>query len=85
MFTVVMDAEEYNILKIKLETEIQTLEQQLQEMRATYQLNNEKLEYNFRLLHEREYRIVSLRCFEVYCLTSGDMTTLNKYSNKRKR
>ena len=24
-------------------------------MRATYQLNNEKLEYNFRLLHEREY------------------------------
>lgn len=50
-----MDAEEYNILKVKLETEIQTLEQQMQEMRATYQLNNEKLEYNFRLLHEREY------------------------------
>ena len=33
------DAEAYNILKIKMETEIQTLEQQLEEMRATYQLN----------------------------------------------
>jgi len=33
---VVKDAEEYNKLKIKLETDIQTLEQQLEEMRATY-------------------------------------------------
>ena len=39
----VQDAEDFNILKIKLETEIQTLEQQLEEMRATYQLNQEKL------------------------------------------
>lgn len=41
----VQDAEDFNILKIKLETEIQTLEQQLEEMRATYQLNQEKLDY----------------------------------------
>ena len=31
----VQDNEDYSILKIKLETEIQTLEQQLEEMRAT--------------------------------------------------
>lgn len=50
----VSDAEDYNILKIKLETEIQTLEQQLEEMRATYQLNQEKLDYNYRVLVERD-------------------------------
>merc|ERR1719171_768465 len=50
----VQDAEDYNILKIKLETEIQTLEQQLEEMRATYQLNQEKLDYNYRVLAERD-------------------------------
>lgn len=50
----VQEAEEYNKLKIKLETEIQTLEQQLEEMRATYQLNTEKLEYNYRVLTERD-------------------------------
>ena len=48
------DAEEYNQLKIKLEMDIQKLEQQLEEMRATYQLNTEKLEYNYRVLTERD-------------------------------
>ena len=43
----VKDVEDYNKLKIKLETDIQTLEQQLEEMRATYQLNTEKLEVRF--------------------------------------
>ena len=33
------DAEDYNILKIRLETDIQNLEQHLEAMRATYQLN----------------------------------------------
>ena len=50
----VQDNEDLNILKIKLETEIQTLEQQLEEMRATYQLNQEKLDYNYRVLVERD-------------------------------
>lgn len=48
------DAEDYAILKIRLETEIQTLEQDLEEMRATYQLNSEKLDYNYRVLQERD-------------------------------
>ncbi|KAI9092713.1 sperm tail-domain-containing protein [Phlyctochytrium arcticum] len=48
------DAEEYNLVKIKLETDVQVLEQQLQQMRATYQLNTEKLEYNFQVLKKRD-------------------------------
>ncbi|KAI9208600.1 sperm tail-domain-containing protein [Polychytrium aggregatum] len=50
----VHDAEEHNVNKIKLETDIQVLEQQLQQMRGTYQLNIEKLEYNFQVLKKRE-------------------------------
>lgn len=50
----VHDAEEYNLVKIKLETDVKVLEQQLQQMRATYQLNTEKLEYNFQVLKKRE-------------------------------
>ena len=37
-----------------MQTDVQTLQQQLGEMRATYLLNTEKLEYNYRLLKERE-------------------------------
>ncbi|KAK6488544.1 dynein regulatory complex protein 1 [Huso huso] len=50
----VQDAEEYNMIKIKLETDVQILEQQLQQMKATYQLNQEKLEYNFQVLKKRD-------------------------------
>ncbi|XP_069478007.1 dynein regulatory complex protein 1-like [Ambystoma mexicanum] len=50
----VQDAEEYNIIKNKLETDVQILEQQLQQMKATYQLNQEKLEYNFQVLKKRD-------------------------------
>ncbi|KAJ6661168.1 hypothetical protein lerEdw1_015304 [Lerista edwardsae] len=50
----VQDAEEYNVIKIKLEHDVQILEQQLQQMKATYQLNQEKLEYNFQVLKKRD-------------------------------
>ncbi|XP_053565468.1 dynein regulatory complex protein 1 [Bombina bombina] len=50
----VQDGEEYNSLKIKLETEVQTLQQQLQQMKARYQLNQETLEYNFQVLKKRD-------------------------------
>lgn len=39
----------------RLETDIQNLEQHLETMRATYQLNTEKLEYNYRVLVERDH------------------------------
>ncbi|KAJ9445493.1 Dynein regulatory complex protein 1 [Diplonema papillatum] len=45
--------EYYNKLKCQLQTEIQGLEQQLEEMRALYQLNAEKLNYNLQVLSER--------------------------------
>ncbi len=48
------DAEQYSKLKIRLETDIQVLQQQLQHMQATYLLNTEKLEYNFRVLNEKD-------------------------------
>jgi dynein regulatory complex protein 1 len=51
---IVHDHEEHSKLKIKLETDIEILEQQLEEMQATYQLNTEKLEYNYRVLTERD-------------------------------
>ncbi|CEP02683.1 unnamed protein product (mitochondrion) [Plasmodiophora brassicae] len=48
------DTEDYNKLKMNLENNVQLLEQQLEEMRSTYQLNTEKLNYNFQVLKERE-------------------------------
>ncbi|XP_037749676.1 dynein regulatory complex protein 1 isoform X2 [Chelonia mydas] len=50
----VKDAEEYATIKIQLENDVQILEQQLQQMKAIYQLNQEKLEYNFQVLKKRD-------------------------------
>ncbi|XP_039384258.1 dynein regulatory complex protein 1 [Mauremys reevesii] len=50
----VQDAEEYTTIKIQLENDVQILEQQLQQMKAIYQLNQEKLEYNFQVLKKRD-------------------------------
>ena len=50
----VRNAEEFNKVKIKLETDIQILQQQIQQMKATFQLNAEKLEYNFQVLKKRD-------------------------------
>jgi dynein regulatory complex protein 1 len=47
------DADEYNKSKIALEKSIQELEQHLEKMMATYQLNKEKLDYNLKVLMER--------------------------------
>lgn len=42
------------MLTCRLETDIHTLEQHLESMRAAYQLNQEKLDYNYRVLLERD-------------------------------
>lgn len=42
--------DQHTKLKITLELNIQTLNEQLEEIRATYQLNTEKLDYNYRVL-----------------------------------
>lgn len=49
------DSEDFSVLKNRLETDIHNLEQHLEAMRATYQLNTEKLEYNYRVLVERDH------------------------------
>ncbi|KAL4593638.1 dynein regulatory complex protein 1-like isoform X1 [Arapaima gigas] len=56
------DEEEYNTIKDKLENDVQTLEQQLQQMKATYQLNQEKLEYNFQVLKKRDEENNATKC-----------------------
>lgn len=48
------DAEDYNNLKVRLETDMQTLEQHHATMQAVYQFNAEKLEYNHLVLLERD-------------------------------
>ncbi|KAM9486297.1 dynein regulatory complex protein 1 isoform 1-T1 [Clarias gariepinus] len=52
-------AEEYNKIKVKLETDVQRLQQDLEERKATYQINQEKLEYNVQMLkkYEEEYAV----------------------------
>ncbi|XP_052666194.1 dynein regulatory complex protein 1 isoform X2 [Harpia harpyja] len=50
----VQDEEEYNSMKIELENDVQNLERQLQHMKAVYQLNQEKLEYNLQVLRKQD-------------------------------
>ncbi|NXF54774.1 DRC1 protein, partial [Oceanites oceanicus] len=50
----VEDEEEYNSMKIRLENDVQNLEKQLQQMKAIYQLNQEKLEYNLQVLKKQD-------------------------------
>ncbi|NXT30990.1 DRC1 protein, partial [Pelecanoides urinatrix] len=50
----VEDEEEYNSMKIQLENDVQNLERQLQQMKAAYQLNQEKLEYNLQVLRKQD-------------------------------
>ena len=46
--------EEYRVQKIKLETECQKLQQQIQQMKAICMMNIEKLNYNYAVLKRRE-------------------------------
>ncbi|POI34947.1 hypothetical protein CIB84_001300 [Bambusicola thoracicus] len=50
----VQDEEEYNSMKIHLESDVQNLERQLQHMKAVYLVNQEKLEYNLQVLKKRD-------------------------------
>lgn len=48
------DANQQAEMKIKLEKEMQILEKCMEDMRAVYRLNEEKLEFNHKVLSERE-------------------------------
>lgn len=47
-------AKSYADKKISMETEIQNLEKCLEDMKALYLLNTEKLDYNFKVLKEKD-------------------------------
>ena len=49
------DAQDFNSLKLNLVTDRQKLERHMEAMLATYQLNIEKLDYNYRVLVERDH------------------------------
>jgi dynein regulatory complex protein 1 len=44
----------YTTTKIKMENDIQNLEKCYEEMKALYQLNTEKLDYNLKILKEKK-------------------------------
>lgn len=48
------NAEEYKKIMMKFEKEIQAVQQQIEQMKASFQLNAEKLEYNFHVLKKRD-------------------------------
>ncbi len=48
------DANDQAEQKIKLEKEMQILQRCMEDMKAVYRLNEEKLEFNHRVLKERE-------------------------------
>lgn len=48
------NAEEYKRIVMKFESDIQVLQQQIEQMKATFQLNAEKLEYNYHVLKKRD-------------------------------
>ncbi|XP_056149815.1 dynein regulatory complex protein 1-like [Lampris incognitus] len=50
----VENAEEYNEIKNKLDTDVHLMEQQLEQMKFTHLLNQEKLEYNLQVLKKRD-------------------------------
>ena len=53
-FVMRQDANKQAEQKIKLETEMQILEKCMEDMKAVYKLNQEKLGFNFDVLHERQ-------------------------------
>ncbi|XP_061845587.1 dynein regulatory complex protein 1 [Colius striatus] len=50
----VQDEEKYNSMKMQLENDVQNLERQLQQVKAVYHLNQEKLEYNLQVLKKQD-------------------------------
>ena len=50
----IKQAEEFNATKVKLETQIQDQQKKIEEMKATYQLSQEKYEYNCKVLKKRD-------------------------------
>merc|ERR1711865_318727 len=85
-----MGAEEHNSMKIELETKVQRLEQDFQQIQATFQLNTEKLEYNFLILFEKDIENVNVmtqlkrKALKLQDALSNMMTRYNELNDKYK-
>lgn len=53
--------EKYRETRIRLETDIQMLEQELEQVKALCLLNSEKLDYNYQVLKKREEENVYIK------------------------
>lgn len=71
------DARTYAETKIQMETEIQNLEKCLEDMKALYQLNAEKLDYNTKVLKEKDEENDKIRQY----LRGKERTAYNKLRN----
>jgi len=79
------DAEDYNALNTWLESNVELLEQQLEEMRATYQLNAEKLDYNHAVLCDREKENtdkLAMNSLKLNQLRSALATAVNRFKRE---
>ncbi|NXU59650.1 DRC1 protein, partial [Turnix velox] len=57
----VQDEEDYSSMKNQLENDVESLERQLQQFKAIYQLNQEKLDYSLRVLKKKDEENTILR------------------------
>ncbi|XP_059973270.1 dynein regulatory complex protein 1 [Mesoplodon densirostris] len=84
----IWNCEEYNTIKMKLEQDVQILEQQLQQVKATYQQNQEKLEYNFQVLKKKDEEstvIKSQQKRKINCLHDVLNNLRSKYNKQVKQ
>eukprot|EP00117_Sycon_ciliatum_P013649 scpid78251/ scgid14229/ Coiled-coil domain-containing protein 164 len=75
------DGEEMAQLRNRLENEIQVLQQQMEATKASYQLNTEKLEYNYHVLKKRDEENTAMRNAQKRQLSSLN----DQYMNLRKK
>jgi len=84
------EAEEHNSMKIELETKVQRLEQDFQQIQATFQLNTEKLEYNFLILFEKDIENINVmtqlkrKALKLQDALSNMMNRFNELNDKYK-
>ena len=50
----IKQAEEFNATKVRLENQVQEQQRKIEEMKAIYQLSQEKYEYNYKVLKKRD-------------------------------
>ncbi|NXE30483.1 DRC1 protein, partial [Ardeotis kori] len=76
------DEEEYNNMKTQLENDVQNLERQIQQVKAAYHLNREKLEYNRQVLEKRDEENTTFRSWQKRKINRYNSGLLNNLRKK---